>query len=164
MSWTREQLEQICLPKEQGGRGKDFRGLHLHGVDFTGMNLERADFRSARCAYANFSKTNCKEANFEGAHIEFTTWHGANCRRMNLKDAAMQDADMSQVTDFFGVTVTMECRSWIHLKLPPGFWYGYLFYGLLMEPPDNDAKERLQVFFGAERFKTLRDLYCTRQF
>ena len=93
----------------------------------------------------------------------FTRWHNADLHRANLKECLMQDADMRGVKDFFGVTLTMDCRTWKGLKLDPGHWYGLLFYGLVAEPPTEEAKEKLQLFFGVERYQTLRDLYCTRQ-
>ena len=157
-TWTKEQLDQVCVE-----RNKDFRGLSLHGVVFEDMNLERADFRSARLPYAVFKNCNCRSANFEGANLSFTKWGGSNLHRANMKDCIMQDADMTGITDFFGLTVTMSCRSWMGLQLDPGFWYGFLFYGLLMKPPTEEAKEKLMAFFGEQRFQTLRDLYCTRQ-
>jgi hypothetical protein len=155
---TRKQIEDICINKR-----KNFRGMKLHGADFSGMDLEKADFRSSACHYANFSNTNCRYANFEGAGLMFTKWQGADCHRMNCKDASLCDADMSGVKDFFGITLTMECRSWMGLKVDPGFWYGFLFYGLLMAPPTEEAKEKLMLFFGEERYNVLKNLYASRQ-
>jgi len=156
-TWTRQQLDEI---NKNGGK---FRGLKLHSADFSGMDLEKADFRSASCPYADFSNTNCKMINAEGANFTMTKWDGSNLHRANLKDAILCDADMSKVKDFFGITVTMECRTWKGLKLAPGFWYGFLFYGLLMEPPTQEDRERLEICLGPERFKTLYNLYAVRQ-
>ena len=157
MAWTREQLEELCRT------GKKFRGLKFHGVDFSGLDLEKADFRSASCPYCNFTNTNCRMMNAEGANFTCTQWAGADLHRANLKDAVLCDADMRGVKDFFGVTLTMECRTWMGLKLDPGYWYGWLFYGLLMEPPTQEAKDKLTLFFGEERYNVLRDLYAHRR-
>lgn len=154
---TRSQLEEICKDRK-----KNFRNLKLHGADFRGMDLEKADFRSAACHYADFRDTNCKYANFEGAGLMFTKWSGANCHRVNFKDASLCDAEMHGVTDFMGATFTMDCKSWQGIKVDSGFWYGFLFYGLLMEPPTEEAKEKLMLFFGEERYKTLKNLYASR--
>lgn len=155
--WTREQLERIC--KE----GKNFRGLKLYGADFTGMDLEKADFRSASAPYCNFSDTNCRFINAEGANFTLSKWKGSNLHRANLKDTILCDADMRGVKDLFGITMTMECRTWKGLKVDPGFWYGFLFYGLLMEPPTEEAKEKLVIMLGPEHYETLRNLYATRR-
>ena len=156
--WTRKQLEEICLKNR-----KNFRSLDLHGVDFSGLDLEKADFRSARCPYTKFIGCNCRFANFEGVNLMFSEWNGADCHRINLKDAILCDADMRGVTDFFGATLTMECRSWKGLKVDPGQWYGFLFYGLLMEPPTQEARDKLILFFGEERYNVLKNLYANRQ-
>ena len=156
--WTREQLQDICVNNR-----KNFRNLVLNGADFSGMDLEKADFRGARCPYANFTNTNCRFTNFEGTNLMFTQWKGSDLHRANLKDAVLCDADMRGVKDFFGVTMTMECRSWKGLKVDSGFWHGFLFYGLLMDPPTPEDKDKLTTFFGADRYKVLRDLYAVRQ-
>ena len=161
--WTRQQLEDICTEARKVNKPPNFRSLKLHGADFSGMDLQKADFRSASCHYANFQDTNCAMANFEGAGLILSQWKGANLHRVNFKDAIIQDADMRGVKDFFGTTITMECRSWKGLKLDPGNWYGFIFYALLMEPPSKEEKEKLQLFFGAERFEVLKNLYANRQ-
>lgn len=155
--WKREQLEEIIK------KGKNFKHLKMHGADFTGLDLERADFRFASCPYAKFDNCNAKYLNGEGGNFSFTSWNNSNLHRSNFKEANLQDADFSGVTDLMGITLTMDCRTWMHLKLSPGHWYGFLFYGLLMDPPTDEAKEKLQLMLGPEHYKTLRDLYATRR-
>src|ERR1700734_2738795 len=163
MAFNRTQIEDIVNKARERGAPANFRSLNLHGCDLSNLDLEKADFRSASCHYVDFTNCSCKMANFEGAGLMFTKWKGSNCHRTNFKDASLCDADMRGVTDFFGATFTMECRSWKGLKIDPGFWYGFLFYGLLMVPPTEEAKEKLQIFLGPEHFTVLRDLYLTRQ-
>lgn len=157
-NYTREQLEDIAKNQK-----KNFRGLVFNGVDFSGMDLEKADFRSARCPYCKFHDVNARFANFEGANVMFSEWRGADLHRANFKDAQLCDADMQGVKDFFGITLTMECRSWANLKVDSGFWYGFLFYGLLMEAPTDIDRDKLITFLGPERYTTLKTLYATRQ-
>lgn len=155
--WTRAQIEDLV------SKGKKFRGLKLHGADFSGLDLEKADFRSASCPYSNFENTNCEMLNAEGANFSFTKWKGSNLHRANLKDANIQDADFRGVKDFMGVTLTMDCRTWQHVKLDPGFWYGFIFYALLMDPPSDEARDKLITFFGPEHYLTLKNLYANRR-
>lgn len=158
-AWTRDHLQKII--KENN---KCFKQMKLNGADFTGMDLEKADFRSASLPFAIFDNANCKFANFENAELTLTRWNGANLHRANLKDATLSDADMSLVTDFFGVTITLECRSFQGLRLPPGFWYGWLYYaGGLMVPPSEEVKEKLMLVMGPERYKVLREQYANRR-
>jgi len=161
-AWTKEQLEEIVR------NGKKFRGLKLHGAVFDDMNLEKADFRGCAVPFASFKRCNLKYAIFEGANCTCTNFDGANVHRANFKDAIMCDAKFD-VVDAFGMTITMDCKCFSHLKINTGFWYGLLYYAFLMDPipgPEfnpEEAKEKLSLFFGPERFNTLKNLYATRQ-
>jgi hypothetical protein len=154
--WTREDLDKIV--KE----GKKFRGLKMHGANFDGMDLEKADFRGAAVPYATFRKTNLKMANFEGANCTCADFTDSNCHRLNLKDAQMCNA-IFRPTDAFGVTVTMDCHSFMGLETLDGWWWGWLFYGLLMKPPSNEAREKLEICMGPERYMVLRAQYAQRR-
>jgi hypothetical protein len=156
--WTRAQIEEIAKREY-----KNFRGLKIQGGDFSNLDLEKADFRGGSFPYSKFNGSNIKFADFEGANIMFTHWDDCILHRTNLKDAKMSGADMSKAKDFFGVTLTMDCNSFMGVKLKEGHWLGFLFYGLLMVPPTEALKEKLQVFFGEDRFTTLRNLYASRR-
>ncbi len=178
-AYTREQLEEIA----KATRPAKFRGLKLHGAIFgccnlpkekcihqpgDGMNLEKADFRGCALAWANFRNCPLNNAIFEGANCTGVDFDGANVRRANFKDVTMCDAKFN-VVDAFGITLTMDCHCFSHLKVNTGFWWGLLYYGFLMDPlpgPDfnpEEVKEKLSALFGAERFTTLKILYANRQ-
>lgn len=142
---------------------KNFRNLKLYGADFSGLDMEKADCRGLIAPYSNWAGTNVKFADFEGANLMFSKWPNAILHRTNLKDAKLCDADMSEAQDFFGVTITMECESFMGLKLKPGHWLGFLFYGLLMEPPTQEFKDKLTLFFGEERYMVLKQQYASRR-
>lgn len=160
--WTREQLDEIAR------NGKKFHGLKLHGVVFDDMNLEKANFRGCALSWSSFQRCNLKHAIFEGANCSFANFNGANVHRANFKDANMCDAKFD-VTDAFGLTITMDCRCFSHLNINAGFWWGLLYYGFMMDPlpgPDfnpEEVKEKLSLLFGPERFETLKRLYANRQ-
>jgi Pentapeptide repeats (8 copies) len=161
-NYTREQLDEIVK------NGKKFRGMKLHGCIFDDMNLEKADFRGAAVAFASFQRCKLKEAIFEGANCTCANFDGANVHRANFKDANMCDAKFD-VVDAFGITITMDCRCFSHLKVNAGFWWGLIYYAFLMDPlpgPDfvpETTKEKLSVLFGPARFTTLKNLYANRQ-
>lgn len=161
-AWTEQQIVEIVK------NGKKFRGLKMHGAIFDGMNLDKSDFRGCALPFASFQNCSLKYAVFEGANCSFVNFNGANVHRANFKDAILCDAKFD-VKDAFGITITMDCRSFSHLKVNTGFWWGLLFYGFLMDPIKSngfdpaEVKERLGVLFGPERYNTLKDLYTTRQ-
>lgn len=155
--WTREQLEEIARTKPA-----KFRGLKMHGAIFDDMDLEKADFRGAAVPYASFKRCNLKFSNFEGANCTCADFTDANAHRMNLKDAQMCNAKFL-VKDAFGVTITMDCSSFMGLEVPDGFWWGFLFYGLLMKAPSDQAREKLELCMGPERYTVLRQQYASRR-
>lgn len=157
-NWTREALESII--KKNGCK---FRGMSLHQADFSGMNLERADFRGARLPYANFSGANLRFADFEGAECFAANFTKTNLHRANFKDANLSEADFTELVDAFGITMTMECRSFMGLKMSQGWWYGFIFYALLMKAPVQEDADRLAAFMGKERYEVLRNQYAARR-
>jgi len=159
MTGTAQQMVDEIL---KGGRPYKFRGLKLSNFDFSGMDLHNADFRNASVPYANFSKCSLRFANFEGANCYGANFNEADCHRINLKDAVLSDAVMT-AADLYGATITLECRSFQGLELSPGWWYGFLFYGLLMKPPSQEAEEKLIACLGMDRYSVLRDQYARRR-
>ena len=122
---TQEVVRKIM----EGPRPHKFRGLKLSNCDFSGLDLHGADFRQASVPYSNFRKANLRFANFESANLYACDFTDADCHRINLKDAVTSDAIMEPI-DLFGATITLECRSFQGMKVSPGWWYGFLFYGL----------------------------------
>jgi hypothetical protein len=141
---------------------KDFKRLMLPGADFHGRDLKHADFRGASVISANFRDCDLKFANFEGANLYGSDFTGANLHRANLKDANTSCTVM-HVKDLYGVTITLECKSFQGMKLYPGWWFGWIFYALLMEAPSEEWEAKLITFLGPERYSVLRSQYARRQ-
>ncbi len=141
---------------------KSFRGMKLQGYDFSGKNLQGADFRQASVAWCKFNKCNLRFANFEHANCYGANFDQADLHRANFKNADTSEAIMT-ASDMFGVTITLECSSFKGLKLSPGWWYGFIFYALLMEPPSKEEEDRLIQFLGVKRYTTLREQYARRR-
>lgn len=153
--------ELLVLNKlEQGS--KDFRGMKLPFADFKGKDLRGVDFRSASLVQADFTDANLKCANFEGANCYAAKFTRADLHRVNFKDACLANAQMD-AKDLYGVTVTLQCNSFEGLKLSPGWWYGWLFYGYLMDPPSEQAKNDLLALLGPQHFEVLRSQYTRRR-
>jgi uncharacterized protein YjbI with pentapeptide repeats len=153
-----EVVQQIL----QSGNLK-FRNLKLPNIDFSGHNLQGADFRGAAVPYCNFSRCNLKFANFENANCYGTQFEDADLHRANFKDAQMSDSSIGMAKDLYGVTFTLECKSFQGIKIDSGWWYGWLFYGLLMKPPSQEAEDKLIQMMGIERYSVLRDQYARRR-
>lgn len=157
----------VGTPEEMVGQiirsgSRRFRGLKLSNFDFSGMDLQRADFRNASVPYANFSNCNLKFANFESANCYGANFDGADCHRINFKDATLSDAILT-AKDLFGATITLECGSFKGTQVGKAWWYGFLFYGLLMKAPSAEEEEKLIALLGPERYMVLRDQYQRRR-
>lgn len=140
-----------------------FRNLKLPNCDFTGKNLQGADFRGASVPYCKFNKCNLRFANFENANCYGAEFEDADAHRANFKDAQLSDSSIGMASDLYGVTFTLECKSFQGITINSGWWHGWLFYGLLMKPPTQEDEDKLIQCLGIERYSVLRDQYARRR-
>lgn len=150
--------EAIAGVMQNGEGKKSFRGMKLSGAVFDNLDLRGADFRNASVPFASFKNTNLKYANFEGSNCCGADFTDSNLHRANFKDANTSNAKW-YAKDLYGVTLTLECRSFQGLELDSGWWWGWIMYALLMKPPSDDARDRLIVAMGPERYRVLREQY-----
>ncbi len=155
---TQEVVRRIM----EGPRPYRFRSLKLSNCCFDDLDLHGADFRQASVPFSSFKRANLKFANFESSNLYGCDFTDADMHRVNLKDAILSDTVM-EAKDLFGATITMDCRSFSGMKLSPGFWYGFLFYMLVAQPPSKEAEEKLILLLGPERYTVLRDTYARRR-
>lgn len=142
---------------------KSFRTLKLQGFDFRPYkNLQGADFRQASVPWCRFDGCNLRYANFEHANCYGTNFDEADLHRANFKNADISEAIMT-ASDMFGVTITLECSSFKGVVLKPGWWYGFLFYALLMKPPSQEEEDKLIQMMGVNRYTLLREQYARRR-
>lgn len=165
---TQEEIKKVfdkaVVDSKNGepGRPLCFRGMSLPDADFSGRDLRQADFRNARLHFANFRGAKLKYANFESANLYGADFTDADMHRVNLKDANTSHTVMKP-KDLFGVTVTLECKSFQDMELDPGMWWGWMMYMLLMKPPSDEARDRVIMAMGVERWDVLRKQYAVRQ-
>lgn len=151
-------VEAVADVMKNGEGKKSFRGMKLSGANFDNLDLRGADFRNASVPFASFKNTNLKYANFEGANCCGADFTDANLHRANFKDANISNANW-HAKDLYGVTLTMECRSFQGLDMSSGWWWGWIMYALLMKAPSQEDKEKVIVAMGAERYRVLREQY-----
>lgn len=154
---TQEQIKAI-LAKDS----KVFRGLKLPGGDFSGLDLEGADFRGASLVGAKFNEANLKFAHFENANCVGSDFTDAVMHRASLKDTNMSRTKFLP-KDAFGLTVTLECKSFQDMEISEGWWGGWLMYGLVMKPPTEEHRARLIQAIGLAQWEILRSQYANRR-
>lgn len=141
---------------------KNFRGMKLPGGSFVGQDLRRADFRASSLPGAKFNGSDLTYASFESANCSCIDTTDAILHRTNFKDADLAGCIWAPA-DCFGVTLTLECKTFQGMKILPGWWYGWIFYALLMKPPSQELEDKLIAFMGTERYTVLRQQYARRQ-
>ena len=143
--------------------GKKFKGMKFTNADFTGMDLKNADFRGCSLPYAKFVNADLTYAKFEGANLYHADFTDAVLHRTDFKEANLSCTIM-RCKEMFGITITLECKSFQDMEASPGWWAGFIFYGLLMKPPSDEARDRLIQAMGLEYWETLRRQYASRRF
>lgn len=136
-----------------------FRGMKLPGAIFDGHDLKNADFRGASLVGASFKNCDLTYANFEGANCFGCDFTDAVLMRANFKDAQLANSKMFPKT-LYGCTITLECKTFQGMQVAPGWWYGWLFYGLVMTPPNEQMRDSLIELLGPERYSVLRKQYA----
>lgn len=158
---------EIIADKMQKGDHR-FRAMKLMGADFSNKDLKNYDFRGASLIEADFTGSDLTYANLDGANCYATKFDRTILHRTNFANANLSEASMMDVQDCYGVTITLECKSFQGLKLSPGWWWGWIFYALLMSPQATPSfipekmKDELRALMGADRFEVLRRSYSIR--
>ena len=155
---TQEVVRRIM----EGPRPYKFRNLKLSNSVFDDLDLHGADFRQASVPFSTFKRANLKFANFESANLYACDFTDADMHRVNLKDAILSDSIM-EASDLFGATVTLDCRSFQGMKVSPGWYWGWAFYLLVMQPLNKEVEEKVIQLLGPERYLVLRDQYARRR-
>lgn len=159
---SQETIKKVIASNNGSGKPLCFRGLAIPEGDFSDLDLRSADFRNARIPFGKFHRTNLKYANFESALLHGCEFIDSNCHRMSLKDADMSGM-IFRPKDALGLTITLECKSFQDIEVDPGYWWGWIFYALLMKPPSEEAHDSVIQAMGLERWEVLRRDYAVRQ-
>ena len=159
---SQDVIKKVMSESNGSGRPLVFRGMSIPEGDFSDLDLRQADFRGARIPFGKFHRTNLKYANFEAALLHGGQFIDCNCHRMSLKEADMSGM-IFRPSDALGLTITLECNSFRDMEVDSGYWYGFIFYALLMKPPSEEERDRLIAFMGVERWDVLRRDYAVRQ-
>jgi hypothetical protein len=156
-SVVQAKVEQLL----QTGNRKAFEGQKLPGADFTGKCLKSYSFRGASVVQGKFVGADLTYTNFENANLYGADFTDARCYYTSFKEANLAYSKML-ARDMMGCTFTMSCKSFEGIITKPGWWYGWLFYALMMQPPTEEAKDKLIELMGVDRYRLLREQYATR--
>jgi hypothetical protein len=132
--------------------GNDFRGQPLAGMVFHQCNFDGCNFTDVDCTGTDFSGSSFRKA---------------ICTRTNFRNAKLANT-VFEPADCYGMTLTMDCKTFENMRVSQLWWYGWLLFGTMMIPavgpvPGN-LRDVLIGAIGAERFVKLRDLFTRREY
>lgn len=147
-------------------RNVDLSRQKLYNVDFSNQDLSRLKIRQSLCYHCNFDNANLSEADCEATEFLGSTFRGTNCYRTNFKDAKLA-ATVFEPKDAFGITVTLQCKTFDQIKMSELWFYGWLIFATMMRPGNIQTQEellnKLIAMIGAERYVKLKGLFSKRE-
>lgn len=139
----------------------------FYSRDFTGAKLYKKRMRQSLFYRCIFDDADMTEADCEGSEFTGSTFRRTNCYRTNFKDAKL-GATLFEPKDCFGMTVTLQCKTFEQMKVSPLWWNIWLMLATMMHPvqplaPGPLMEEKLIAFIGAEKYVKLRSMLKGRE-
>lgn len=142
-------------------RGK-YYNRNFSGCDLSSCKMNFSMFYQCVFDQADMSNANCEGSDFTGSSFRDTI-----CYRTNFKDAKLATT-IFEPKDCFGMTLTLQCKTFENIKVSQIWWLGFLFFATMMIPAERPIKEpfkdNLIAMIGPERWAKLRSLFGKREF
>lgn len=141
-------------------------GKRFRGADFSGRDLSHCDLSRSEFLGCNFDRADLTRADCEGADFTGSTFRDSILYRTNFKDAVLAGTAF-EPKDCFGVTITMECRTFRDMRVG-GLWYYCWLILLSLTFPEGfpgaeEIRDRLIGLIGAERYVRLKAMFQRRE-
>ena len=145
---------------------RDLSRQKFYQVDFSGQDLSRLKLRQSLFHRCNFDDADMTEADCEGSEFFGSSFRRTVMYRTNCKDAKLA-ATVFEPKDCFGITLTMQCKTFDKMKVSPMWWYSFLMFGAMMIPGTvaecDEMQNRLIQAVGPERYVRLQALLTKRE-
>lgn len=142
--------------------GGKYERVDYSGQDFRASSLSRMVFH-----HCNFDGCNLTDVDCEGTDFSGSSFRRALCTRTNFRNAKLANT-VFEPQDCYGMTITMDCKTFENARVSQLWWYGWLLFGAMMIPAIGPVKGNLRdvliATIGAERFVKLRALFTRREF
>ena len=140
-------------------------GVEIENEDFRTQDLSHQDMSHSRFRRCNFDDANMSFVNGEGTSFIGSSFRRTNCYRFNAKDAEL-GATIFEPSDCYGMTVTLQCKTFTEMNVSKQWWYCWLILLTLMRPilriGEDEIRDMLIAHIGAERYVRLRDKFRQR--
>jgi pentapeptide repeat protein len=147
-------------------RGQDLSRKKFYGADFSGQDLSSLRMRSSLFHKCNFDDADMTESDCDGSEFFLSTFRNTRMYRTNMKDAKLAQT-VFEPKDCFGMTLTLQCKTFDKMKVSPMWWNIFLMFGSLMlvgSVKENElVQNRLVQAIGPERYVKLRAMLVKRE-
>jgi hypothetical protein len=147
-------------------RGQDLSRKKFYGIDFSSQDLSKLKMRQSLFHRCNFDDADMTEVDAEGSEFFGSTFRDTVMYRFNGKDAKLA-LTVFEPKDCFGMTLTMQCKTFDKMKVSPMWWYVWLCFASLMLPgtvkDQEELQNRLIQCIGPERYVRLKTLLAKRE-
>lgn len=144
---------------------EDLCRKRFYNRDFKGKNLVKRKLRQSLFMQCNFDEADMSEADCEGSEFFGSTFRNTICYRTNFKDAKLAGT-LFEPKDCFGITLTLQCKTFDGMKVSPLWWWGWIFFGTMLHPltklGQDDLRDGLIAHIGTERYLKLVSMFGKR--
>jgi uncharacterized protein YjbI with pentapeptide repeats len=148
-------------------RDVDLSRKRMYNANFAGQDLSKLRLRQSLFYNCNFDGANLSETDCEGSEFFGSSFREAVLYRTNFKDAKLAGT-VFEPKDCFGMTVTLQCKTFDQMKVSQLWWFGFLFFATMMKPDrfpvQEELLDKLIAMIGAERYVKLRNLFAKREY
>lgn len=139
-------------------RQKFFR-KDLSGQDLSGQDLSYSDFICCNFRDTNLTKANCSYSDFTGSILDRT-----KCTHTNFMKSKL--ACVFRPSDAYGMTLTLECKTFKGMVISKLWWHGFVYFAMLMKPEEDngkDLRDKIIEAFGTDRYLKIKSLFDRRE-
>ena len=148
-------------------RSRDLCRQRFYNEDFSNQDLSKLKLRGSlfhRCwgPPANMTEADCEGSDFLGSSFDDT-----NCYRTNFRDAKLAGT-IFKPKDCFGMTITLQCRTFKDMRISKMWWLVWLMFASMMKPgtsirEEEELQNNLITAVGSEQYIRLRTLLAKRE-
>lgn len=132
--------------------------------DFSKQDLKNADLSNSEFICCNFNDADLSGAN--ASHSKFVAGSMLRTKCTNTNFANTKLATKFYPRDAYGMTLTLSCSTFKGMSISRMWWYGWLYFALMMDPEkelNKDPRESLISAIGTERYLKLKNLFQARE-
>ena|SRR6201996_9868304 len=133
--------------------------------DFSGQDLSEQNLSHSTFTCCNFNKANLTKANCSYSDFTASTMIGTKCTYTDFSHTKL--ACVFRPMDAFGITWTMECRTFKGMTVNMLWWLCYIYFAIMMTPDKekdgSDPRDKLITLMGKEKYLKLAAMFKARE-